>query len=321
MASGLTVLLAATIEADQHQTLAREFPEVRFVGLPKDGAVPADALDAEVLFRCAMSKAELSRTLSDATKLRWMHSCSAGFDQLIVPEVLDGHLTVTRSAATHHIPIAEWVVAFIFASAKRFPELWRAQTEHRWAPPDTEEVGGKTVGVVGAGAIGGEVAKRVTALGMRVIATKRSPVDLPEYESVMPPDALSELLAQSDYVVLACPLTTETRGMIAEPQLRVMKPTAYLINIARGGLIVDNDLIRALNEGWIAGACLDAFQQEPLPAESPLWDVPNLFATPHASYKSPLFLERSTREFAANLRRFIRDEPLQNTLRDAALGY
>ena len=316
-----TVLLAAMIEEEQLGLLQSEFPKLHFERLPASGEVPAGATDAEVLFRCAMSKTQLSQTLGGAPQLKWMHSCSAGFDQLLVPEIIERNLTVTRSAATHHIPISEWVIAYIFAAAKRFPALWKAQSEHRWAPPDTEEVGGKTVGIVGAGAIGSEVAKRCSALGMRVIATKRTPADSPLYERVMPADQLPALLAESDFVVLACPLTTETRGMIGERQLRLMKPTAFLLNIARGGLIVDDDLIRALGESWIAGAFLDAFQQEPLPADSPLWDVENLFITPHASYKSPLFMERSTREFAENLHRFRRGEPLHNTLREPTLGY
>lgn len=316
-----TVLLAAMIEEEQLRLLQSEFPALRFVRLPASGEVPVDATDAQVLFRCAMSKIQLSQTLGDAPQLKWMHSCSAGFDQLLVPEIIERNLMVTRSAATHHIPISEWVIAYIFAAAKRFPALWKAQTEHRWAPPDTEEVGGKTVGIVGAGAIGSEVAKRCSALGMHVIATKRTPADSPLYDKVMPADQLPALLAESDFVVLACPLTTETRGMIGERQLRLMKPTAFLLNIARGGLIIDDDLLRALGEGWIAGAFLDAFQQEPLPADSPLWDVENLFITPHASYKSPHFLERSTREFAENLQRFVDGQQLHNTLREPTLGY
>jgi phosphoglycerate dehydrogenase-like enzyme len=317
----LTVLLAAVIEDEQFSMLSDGFPGVRFVRLPKSGEVPGDAADAQVLFRCAMSKPQLKQALRDAPQLTWMHTCSAGFDQLLVPEIIERGLTVTRSAATHHIPISEWVIAYILTAAKRFPSLWKAQAEHRWSPPDTDEVGGKTVGIVGAGAIGAEVAKRCTALGMRVIATKRTPADSPLYEMVMPADQLPTLLAESDYVVLACPLTTETRGMIGERELRLMKPTAFLMNIARGALIVDDDLVRALREGWIAGAFLDAFQEEPLPADSQLWDVENLFITPHASYISRHFLERSTREFAENLRRYVDGEQLRNTLREPTLGY
>jgi len=228
---------------------------------------------------------------------------------------------VTRSAATHHIPISEWVLAYIFLMTKRLPELLQAQREHRWDRLEMEELGGKTVGIVGAGAIGTEVALRCRPLGMRVIATKRSPMPLPAYDEVMGADQLPRLLAESDYVVLACPLTTETRGMIGETQLRLMKATSFLLNIARGGLIVEHDLIRALREGWIAGACLDAFAQEPLPADSPLWDVKRLIITPHASSSSPLVMQRAEQEFVANLRRFIANEPLNNLLREPALGY
>ena len=318
----LTVLLAQIIEDSQVEALEAEFAgRVRFVRLPTSGEVPADGSDAAVLFRCAMSKPQFSTALAGSPRLAWIHTCSAGFDQLLVPEISERGLTVTRSAATHHIPIAEWVIGYMFLLAKRFPALMTAQREHRWAPPDTDELGGKTVGIVGAGAIGSQVARRCRALGMRVIATKRSPAPSADYDEVLPADQLPALIEQSDYVVLACPLTTETRDMIGERELRLMKPTAFLLNIARGGLIVDEALIRALEEGWIAGAALDAFRQEPLPPDSPLWDVPNLFLTPHASYKSIHFLERSTREFAANLHRYLAGEPLANTLRDAALGY
>ena len=319
--TGPTVLLAAMIDESGGEDLAREFRDVAFVGLPKSGEVPAEGAAAQILFRCSMSKEEMGRTIRGAPDLRWIHTCSAGFDQLLVPEIEQLGLTVTRSAATHHIPISEWVIAFMLMVSKRFPELLVAQREHRWAPPDTHELTGKTVGIVGAGAIGTEVARRATSFGMRVIATKRTPLELPLYDRVMPTDELPALLGEADFVVLACPLTSETDGLIGEPQLRLMKPSAYLLNIARGRLIVESDLIRALREGWIAGACLDAFAQEPLPSDSPLWDVPNLLLTPHSSYRSPLFLPRATQEFAANLRRYIAGEPLQNTLREPRLGY
>ncbi len=317
----LTVLLAATAAEYALERLAAEFPDVHFVGLPPDGSVSPDAADAEVLFRCAMSKPEMSKTIAGAPQLTWIHTCSAGFDQLLVPEIEALGLRVTRSAATHHIPISEWVLTFMLLVSKRFPDLIDAQRDHRWAPPDTEELTGKTVGIVGAGAIGTEVARRARPFGMRIIATKRTPAEHPLYDRVMAAEGLPSLLREADFVVLACPLTTETEGMIGEEQLRLMKPTAYLLNIARGRLIVEAELIRALEEGWIAGACLDAVAQEPLPPESPLWDAPNLVLTPHSSYRSPLFLERATAEFAANLRRYLAGELLENSLREPSLGY
>lgn len=320
-AARTTVLLAAMIDEDDRGRLKREFPDINFVGLPKSGEVPAGEADARILFRCSMTKEEMTLTIAGAPALEWIHTCSAGFDQLLVPEIEQLNLKVTRSAATHHIPISEWVIGFMLLVSKRFADLWVAQREHRWAPPDTEDLAGMTVGIVGAGAIGTEVARRARPFGMRVIATKRNPIEIDAYDRVMPPEQLPELLAESDFVVLATPLTTETRGMIGASELRMMKPSAYLINIARGKLVVERDLIQALEEKWIAGACIDAFAQEPLPADSPLWDVDRLVLTPHSSYRSPHMLRRATDEFAANLRRFLAGEELENRLREPKLGY
>lgn len=317
----VTALLTAHFDESQRERLARELPEVRFVQLRVSGEVPPEGADASLLFRCTMSKPQLQRTLAGAPGLGWIHSCTAGFDQLLVPEIVERDLVVTRSAAAHHIPISEWVLAYILLMTKRFPELLRLQAEHRWDRLEMEELGGKTVGIVGAGAIGTEVARRCAPLGMRVIATKRSPKPLPEYDEVLGADQLPRLLVESDYVVLACPLTTETRDMIGEPQLRMMKPTAFLLNVARGGLIVDDALVRALRERWIAGACLDAFTVEPLPADSPLWDVERLVVTPHASSSSPCVMGRAIDEFVANVRRYLAGVPLHNRLREPDLGY
>ena len=319
--NGTTVLVAAAIGDEHRDRLEQEFPDMAFVALPKSGEVPSEAAGARILFRCSMSKDEMTRTIAGAPELEWIHTCSAGFDQLLVPEIEELNLKVTRSAATHHLPMSEWVIGFMLLVSKRFADLWVAQREHRWAPPDTEELAGKTVGIVGAGAIGTEVAIRARPFGMRIIATKRSPVDIDAYDQVMPPDRLPELLATSDFVVLATPLTTETEGMIGAEQLRQMKPSAYLINIARGKLVVEQDLIQALNEGWIAGACVDAFAQEPLPADSPLWDVERLVLTPHSSYRSPHMFRRATDEFVVNLHRFRAGEELLNRLREPKLGY
>ena len=316
-----TVLVTAHFGEPEVAELAAAFPDVRFVSLPKSGEVPVGASDATVLFRCTMSKPELQTALAGAPDLRWIHSCTAGFDQLMVPEIMERKLVVSRSAASHHIPIAEWVVAYILLMTKRFPELLRNQRAHVWDRIELPELGGKTVGIVGTGAIGSQVAQRCVPLGMRVIGTKRSPEPLPWFDEVLAPDQLPRLLAESDYVVLACPLTTETRGMIGADQLALMKPTAYLFNIARGGLIDTDALVAALGSGRIAGAFLDAFTQEPLPPDSPLWDVERLVITPHASSSSPEVMVRARGEFMANLRRFLAGEEVANQLREPALGY
>lgn len=317
----LTVLLTNIFQPKHLATLRADYPDVAFVQLDAEGKMPPEGHDARVLFRCYMSKPDLQRVLREAPGIEWIHTCTAGFDQLLVPEISERGLIVTRSAGALNVPMAEFVLAYMLLVTKRFPGLFRAQAEHAWRPPDPDELGGKTVGIIGAGAIGVEVARRCAAMGMRVIGTKRTPTPLPYFDEVLGPDALMHVLEQSDFVLLACPLTSETRDMIGETELRAMKPDAYLLNIARGALIQEDVLIRALREGWIAGACLDAFVQEPLPPEHPFWDLENVVVTPHSSYRSPYSTDRAVEEFKANLRRFLEQAPLENQLKDLALGY
>ena len=317
----VTVLIAHKVPASHVAALRARFSGVRFVHLAEDGAAPEAGQDAEVLLRCAMPKDVLKRVVDNAPRLRWLHTCTAGFDWLMIPSVVERGLTISRSARAYNEPIAECVLAYILYVAKRLPHMLAAQADRRWAPIDPDELTGQTVGVVGAGSIGSEVAKRCQAFGMRTLGLKRTPAPVDFFDRVMPPDALPALLEQSDYVVLACPLTTETRGMLGAAQLRHMKPTAHLINIARGALLVEADFIQAMREGWIAGAYLDAFVQEPLPPDSPLWDLPNTVVTPHYSYRSPHGMDRIVEEFAANLARYLAGEPVHNQLGDPGLGY
>lgn len=319
--SRLTVLITRLYEAEHISRLQDGFPDVRFAQLSADAGVPTDSVGAEVLVRCFMSKPQLKNVLDAAPGIRWIHTCTAGFDQLLIPEVIDRRLLVTRSARTNNVAMAEFVLGYILALAKRFPAMLAAQAARRWQPPDPDDLAGKTVGIIGAGAIGVEVARRCRAFEMRVIGLRRTLAPLRDFDRVDPPDGLPRLLAESDYVLLACPLTSETRGMIAAPQLRMMKPTAYLLNIARGGLIVDDDLVAALREGWIAGAALDAFTVEPLPPESPMWTLERAIITPHCSYRSPGGVWRGLEEFEANLRRYLAGERLENQLKDPVLGY
>ncbi|MCB0047861.1 MAG: D-2-hydroxyacid dehydrogenase [Caldilineaceae bacterium] len=317
----LTVLISNAFEPHHLQLLHERFPDVHFVELAPDGMVPQEGREAEILLRGAMSKAELSRTMQNAPQVRWIHTSTAGFDWVLVPEVEERGVLITRSPASKAVPIAEFVVAFIFLMAKRFPTLARAQIKHEWIRSDTDEVRGRTVGIVGAGAIGCEVARLCSHLGMHVIGSKRKPVSLPYFDQVLAPDDLPQLLSRADYVVITCPLTSETEGLIGAPELRTMKKTAYLINVARGGIVVENDLIQGLHEEWIAGACLDVFHEEPLPPDSPLWDIKNVIITPHASWGSPRSMDYVLDEFMENLKRRLAGQELLNQPKNPALGY
>ena len=235
---------------------------------------------------------------------------------------------MTTASGIHATPISEYVIGAMLAFAKGFPKAFRAQQERAWRPFWPEEVEDKTVGVLGVGAIGARVVKLAKALDMRVLALRRSAdrrltgdeAGLPGVDEMLPPSDLPYLLAESDYVVVALPLTPESRGLIREPELRAMKSNAVIVNIGRGAIIDEAALIRALKEGWIAGAALDVFQQEPLSAESELWGLDNVILTPHISGGTPRYMERAVGLFCDNLRHYLADDPLRNIV-DPARGY
>ena len=188
-----------------------------------------------------------------------------------------------------------------------------AQARREWTPHAGVELTGLTLGLIGLGSIGAEIARLAKAFRMRVLGIRRTPRATPDVDEVLPPDGVRTLCAQADFVVLAAALTDGNRGMLGEPELRAMRPTAWLINVARGALVQEDVLVRALSERWFAGACLDVFEREPLPPESPLWGLPNVVVTPHNSVgASRLVLERADDQFLANLARFGSKQDLLN---------
>jgi phosphoglycerate dehydrogenase-like enzyme len=204
------------------------------------------------------------------------------------------------------------VVAMMLCRTKRIDE-WREQQRRReWMQLSPGELTGQTVGIIGTGAIGGEVARLAKAFRMQTIGMRRSEKRTPHIDEQVTPRRLPHLLKQSDFVVLACPLTKETEGLIGERELRAMKPTATLINVARGRVVDEAALIRALDERWIAAACLDVFTVEPLPETSPLWAMPNVIVTPHNSGPSPLNMGRAMAIFLDNLDRFAHGRKMRN---------
>lgn len=280
---------------------------------------------AEVLFTPPLMPAHI---LTLAPRLRWVQLTSAGVDRLLEGELLRSGVTVTTASGIHAVPIGEYVIGAMLAFAKGLPRAMRRQAERRWEPYWAQELLGKTVGILGLGAIGGYVARLAKALGMRVLAVRRSAtqrtpgavVGSPEVDELLPPGELPYLLSESDYLVVAVPLTAETRGMLGEGELRSMKPEAVIVNIARGAVIEEGALVRALREGWIAGAALDVFQQEPLPPESELWGMENVIVTPHIAGGTPRYMERAVDLFCDNLRRYLSGEPLRNVV-DPERGY
>ena len=256
-------------------------------------------------------------------RLRWMQTGGAGNDWLLrAPAIANSDIVLTNGSGVAAIPIAEHVLTLMFTLARNFHGFAEAQRDHAWyRGGHLGEVDGSTMGIVGLGAIGEKTAEKAQGLNMRVLGLRRDPTRAsPHVDRMLGPDGLFELLEASDWVVLASALTPETRGLIGEPELKRMKDTACLINIARGQIVQEDVLVRALREGWIAGAGLDVFAHEPLPPESPLWDMPNVVITSHRSGSTPHYNDRLVDIFIENLRRYQADEPMINVV-DKQLTY
>jgi phosphoglycerate dehydrogenase-like enzyme len=249
--------------------------------------------------------------------LRWFHSFSAGVDSPAFKLILDSGALLTNSSGASAPSIAQYVLAMMLYRSKRIDQFREQQARREWAHVRGSDLNGLTCGIVGTGAIGGEVARLAKATGMRTIGMRRSGKPARHVDEMVTSRRLPYLLRDSDFVVIACPLTRETEGLISETQLRAMKQSATLINVARGRIVDEVALIRALEAGTIAGACLDVFAVEPLPETSPLWDMPNVIVTPHNSGVSPLNMERAMTMFIDNLARFVRGKPLRNRVREA----
>lgn len=275
------------------------------------------AAEAEVMVGWNVPREAVQR----AGRLRWIHSTAAGVDQLLHPEVRERDILVTTSSGIHHA-LVEHVFALLLALVRRLHIAIRNQQDRRWdrARALGGEIRGRTMGVLGLGAIGAEVAAKADAFGMRVIGTKRTPEPVPHVARVYPPADLREVLAASDVVVIALPLTDETRGLLGEEEFRAMKRGALLINVGRGPIIQEAALIRALQERWIGGAGLDVFEREPLPADSPLWGMEDVIITPHVSGGWPGYLDAALPLLCENLARYLRGAPLLNLV-DKTRGY
>ncbi|MCC7415800.1 MAG: D-2-hydroxyacid dehydrogenase [Acidobacteria bacterium] len=263
-------------------------------------------------------------------RLRWIQAPAAGVGSLLYPEMLASPVILTNARGIRARAIAEHVIGVTIALARHLHTAIRAQVRREWVQDQLEGSGanivrsllGARLGIVGLGAIGREVAPLAAALGMQVTAirkhaTRPAP---PGVEEVLPPEALPDLLARSDVVLLAAPSTRDTRGLIGAREVAQMKPGAFLINVGRGRLIVDEAVAEGLRRGRIGGAALDVFSHEPLDADSPYWDLPNVIVTPHTSGAMEDYWTPLAALFAENLRRFEEGRPLLNLI-DKERGY
>ena len=282
------------------------------------------APEAEVIFNWSGSLALFRDVFLKCPHLRWVHSRSVGLERTLFPELVAGSVTLTNGTGVFSASLGEFVLAAILYFAKDFRRMIRNQMAGAWEAFDVEMISGTTLGVVGFGDIGRAAASRARALGMKVLGLKRhvSATDKPDplVDRMYGVGQLKEMLAICDYVLIATPLTAETRGLVGQAELDAMKKTAVVINVGRGPVINETALIRALSERRIRGAALDVFDEEPLPADHPFYKLENVLLSPHCADHTPDWLDNSMRFFIDQFKRFQRGEPLLNIV-DKQLGY
>jgi phosphoglycerate dehydrogenase-like enzyme len=278
----------------------------------------AAAADAEIALGSS-SRAAARRLLSAAPKLRWYQSIHAGVDS-ILPEFRGGAVALTNNRGSYTVPVAEHVLMFLLAASQRLPRFLDQQRRKQWRAHQRGEINGKTLVIFGLGSIGQEIARLAQSVGMRVIGVRRLGGPVSGVHRVVSPEQTPQVVAEADYLVVAAPLTSATRGFISGDVIARMKASAWIVNIARGEIIDEMALVDALREGRIAGAALDVFQSEPLPDWSPLWAMENVIITPHVAANSDRVRARTLELFSDNVRRFKAGLELLNRV-DIDAGY
>jgi phosphoglycerate dehydrogenase-like enzyme len=300
------------------------FPQMNVVHLPNYDHLDAELPDTNIFVGWSLKPQQFAL----ARKLQWIHATAAGVNQLMYPELRASTVAVTNASGVHSIPMAEHILGTIIALARRFPSAMRYQAQRRWAqqeiwdePIRPRELPGQVLLLVGFGAIGRELARRVRPLGMKIWACTRSGrSDSPDLDCIVPARELDAVLHEADFVVLAAPDTPDTHQLMNAQRLALMKPTAFLINVARGSLVDEAALLAALRSRAIAGAALDVAEREPLPADHPLWALDNVFITPHISSVSEYLWDRQTELLLDNLDRWFSGRELRNRV-DLSRGY
>lgn len=319
-----TILVLADPSEPQIAILEDRLSGVDIVVGESAEAFEKAASGASVLFNWSASLPLFRKVFGLCPNLRWVHSRSVGLERTLFPELSDSAVQLTNGSGVFSASLGEFVLGAILYFAKDFRRMIRNQSAGVWEAFDVMPVSGQTVGIVGYGDIGRAIAARVRPLGMTVLAMKRRVSPLASADSFVErayaPDQRLKMLSRCDYVVVAAPLTSETRGLIGEPEFAAMNQTAVVINVGRGPVIDEGALVRALSSGRIKGAALDVFDREPLPRSSPFYKLENVLLSPHCADHTPDWLDNAMQFFIAQFDRFRRGEALLNVV-DKKLGY
>ncbi|MDG5786281.1 D-2-hydroxyacid dehydrogenase [Evansella sp. AB-P1] len=300
----MKVVSSAKIRRDIRERLVTNYPELSFSFYTNIEAAEKELLDADILI--TYGEDVTSKHIEKCVRLKWIMVISAGIDQLPFEAIKKRSILVTNVSGIHKIPMAEYTIAMMLQIAREAKSFIKNEQNKRWERKiKMTELHGKTVGILGAGSIGQEIARLSKAFGMKTIGLNRSGREVQNFDDIVTYKGLESLLKQSDFIVGVLPKTKETDDLLAMNEFKLMKKEAILINIGRGNVIKDEDLIEALNNGELAHAALDVFDEEPLPENHPYWEMESVTVTPHISGISPEYQPRAIDIFELNLKEFL----------------
>lgn len=315
--SSLTIVLHHPAAESYARRIKERFPQVRAIEAPDAASLDKHIAEADALLAWHFPV----QVIDKAKKLRWFQCTGAGVDSMLPIRDKADHLIVTNARGLHGEIMTDFVMAGVTMLHWDFPKFLRDQAKTEWNPRFVTPLSHKTLGIVGLGSIGATIARRAKSAGMHVVGSKRdTSVPVEGVDRLFSSNALHEMLPLCDFLVLALPATRETDGLIAAAEFGLMRSDAFLINVARGNVVVESDLVKALQTGAIAGAMLDVFEREPLPQESPLWGMQNVIVTPHAAGNATDYSDWVISLFLENIERFLNDQVMKNLV-DLRQGY
>jgi phosphoglycerate dehydrogenase-like enzyme len=314
------IVLCYPVEEKHVQQIAAAMPDAEIVDAGQE-RIAGELFRADIFCGHAKVPVDWDGVVGQG-RLRWIQSSAAGMDHCLVPSVIDSDIAVTSASGVLADQVAEHTIAMVTAWCRSLPTFLRAQQKKEFVRRPTRDLTRRTVGIVGLGGNGRRLVELLRPFGTRILATDLFPIDRPDgVEALWPADRLDELLSLSDFLVLCLPLNDSTHGIINAAKLAKMKRDALLVNMARGAVVVTDDLVAALQSGRLAGAVMDVTDPEPLPPESRLWELPNVIITPHVGGQSSWRIDNMTHLFCRNLRRWQLGLPLVNYLSDKRLGF
>ncbi|NLF09509.1 MAG: D-2-hydroxyacid dehydrogenase [Pirellulaceae bacterium] len=314
------IVLCYPVEQKHIGRIAAAMPEAEVVDAGQD-RIGEEIFNADIF--CGHAKVPIDwDAVVRRGRLKWIQSSAAGMDHCLVPSVIESSIDVTSASGVLSDQVAEHTIALVTGWCRGLPTYFRAQAKREFIRRPTRDLTRSTVGIVGLGGVGRRLTQLLRPFETRILATDMFPVDKPEtVDELWPAERLDDLLPEADFLVLCLPLNDSTRGMIDAAVISKMKPGALLANVARGPLVVTDDMVAALESGHLAGAVMDVTDPEPLPADSRLWDMPNVIITPHVGGQSSWRIDNMTEMFCQNLQRHRVGLPLINYLTDKRLGF